>query len=63
MKTKSFAYDNLDGVPAWVVIENAIESLVKNGDLVEKTHRRYLVGLLVKSLEDKGMLTVRAIAK
>jgi len=63
MKTKSFAYDNLDGVPAWVVVENAIEDLVKNGDLVEKTDRRLLVGLLVKRLEDKGMLTTRAITK
>jgi len=63
MKKKSFAYDNLDGVPVWVVIENTIESLVKNGDLVEKTDRRHLVGLLVKSLEEKGMLTTRAIMK
>jgi len=63
MKINTFPYEDFEGVPAWAVVEKAIESLVNNNDLVEKTDRRYVVGLLVKRLHEKGMLTTQAVLK
>ncbi len=57
MKTKKNAYQEFEGLPAWAVIEQAIESLVQNKDLIEQTDRRYIVGLLVRRLNEKEMLT------
>jgi hypothetical protein len=60
MKTREFPYRELEPTPAWRVVEEAMERLVRNNDLLEQTDRRYIVGLLVNSLHEKGMLTAEA---
>lgn len=50
-------YEGLKGLPAWKVLEAAIEDLVKNDDIEERTQRDYIVGYLVKVLSNSGFLT------
>jgi hypothetical protein len=57
MKTKTFPYEEFERVPAWAILEQAIASLVRNKDLVEQTDRRYIVGFLIKKLNENGILT------
>lgn len=47
-------YKNLD---EWHAIENAIADLVDNQDLVESTNRDYIVGYIIKCLDDKQLLS------
>lgn len=62
MKTGNFPYQKFEGAPAWAVVDQAVEDLVQNRDLIEQTHRRYVVGFLISSLKKKGMLTSQALA-
>lgn len=47
-----FPYEYLRHSPYWATLEEGIEELVKNGDLRELTERDYVVGYLVKCLEE-----------
>ena len=63
MKSNNFAYQEFEGNRVWAVIDQAIEGLVRNNDLIEHTDRRYVVGLLIRRLNEKGMLTAQAVQK
>ncbi|PTX95070.1 hypothetical protein DB345_12295 [Spartobacteria bacterium LR76] len=47
-------YDEFKKDLAWPIIEAAIEDLVLNEDLVERTGRQRIVGYLVKKLSEQG---------
>ena len=36
----------------WRAVDNAVRDLVSNGDLVEKTNRKYIVGYICKVLAE-----------
>jgi hypothetical protein len=36
----------LEGTPIWIAVASAIDDLVQNDDLVERTARNYIVGYL-----------------
>lgn len=55
MKTTNFPYEAFEGSPAWMVVETAIRDLVENKDLIEQTDRRYVVGLIVERLNERGL--------
>lgn len=43
-------YDHPKKHPAWQVIDSAIEELIENDDLAEKTEREYIVGYVLEQL-------------
>jgi hypothetical protein len=47
-------YEQYESTPAWSVIETAVAELVKNGDLEEKTDRRYIVGYLCQKMANQN---------
>ena len=63
MKPDTFPYSEFQNTPAWEVLENAIERLVINNDLVERTNRRYIVGSILKTLNENKMLSAVAVLK
>ena len=48
-----FPYEKYQGSDLWKTIERAIADLVRNGDLEEKTSRKYIVGYLCKKLSSR----------
>lgn len=46
---------------AWRAIEEAIDVLVDNDDIVEKTRRDYIVGLICEKL--RGIVTAQSMQK
>ena len=56
MKFKEFPYKKFQTTEAWKAVDSAIEQLVKNKDLTETTARRYIVGLILKQLDDNKLL-------
>jgi hypothetical protein len=56
MKFKEFPYKKFQATEAWSVVDDAVEQLVKNKDLVETTARRYIVGFILKQLDDSKLL-------
>jgi len=44
-------YETQKGTPVWRIVDNAINDLVKNKDLVETTHRDYIVGYICEKLQ------------
>lgn len=56
MTSNEFPYHNFQSHPAWGAVDRAIEKLVDNSDLIEQTHRRYIVGYIVKELSENGLL-------
>jgi hypothetical protein len=56
MKFKEFPYKKLQATKAWSIVDGAIEQLVENKDLVETTARRYIVGFILKQLNDNKLL-------
>jgi hypothetical protein len=58
MKTKSkeFSYKQLQVTETWGVVDSAIKQLAENKDLVETTDRRYIVGFILKQLDDNKLL-------
>ncbi len=44
-------YKEFEKTETWKILENAIGDLVGNGDLIEKTDRKYLVGYICKLLD------------
>jgi hypothetical protein len=59
MKTTHFPYEAFEGSPAWIIVETAIRDLVENKDLIEQTDRRYVVGLIVERLNERGLSAKR----
>jgi hypothetical protein len=43
-------YKKHEGTPNWALLSRAIDDLVANGDLEEKTNRVYVVGYLCQAL-------------
>jgi hypothetical protein len=56
---KPTVYAEFEGSPAWAVIEKVIADLVENQDLVELTHRGYIIGYTVKALSEADLLAKR----
>ena len=52
---KKFQYGKFEGTRAWKILDSAVHDLVENGDLEERTPRRYVVGYLVESLMKGGI--------
>ena len=50
-----FPYENLRHTGIWQVVDNAIENLVTNEDIEEKTHRDYIVGYLCEQIMESGV--------
>ncbi|CAN5665990.1 hypothetical protein BH09VER1_BH09VER1_01090 [soil metagenome] len=51
-KQQGSPYGHLEELPEWSVLEKALGDLVKNRDLIEQTPRSYIVGYLVKALQE-----------
>ena len=49
MKTKH-PYLKLESTRTWQFVSKAIDDLVKNGDIEEKTRREYIIGYICKFL-------------
>jgi hypothetical protein len=56
MKPKEFPYKKFQATEAWKIVDHAIEELVENKDLTETTARRYIVGFILKQLDDNKLL-------
>jgi hypothetical protein len=56
---KPTVYAEFEGSPAWAVVDKVISDLVENQDLVEQTHRHYIVGYTVKALSEAELLAKR----
>ena len=56
MNSEKFPYRHLESLPAWDVVDQAVEKLVCNDDLVETTARRNIVGFIVNELSVSGLL-------
>jgi hypothetical protein len=48
--SSTYPYEMYRGTRVWKVVEKAINDLVDNKDLVEKTPRDYIVGYMCKKL-------------
>jgi hypothetical protein len=59
MSRKSHPYEDLEKLPAWKVINKAVDDLSRNGDLEEQTARAYIVGYILKKLSEAGALAPR----
>jgi len=46
-------YAAYEGTRNWKVLDHAIDELVTNSDLIERTDRAYIVGFLCKALDMK----------
>ena len=51
-------YEKLEGTPIWIAIAAAIDDLVQNDDVVERTARNYIVGYLSQRIvnERQGVI-------
>jgi hypothetical protein len=49
-------YQEYEDTPAWDVIDEGISALVANQDIKELTHRRNIVGYLVKRLVEAKVI-------
>jgi len=45
-------YKEFEGTATWKILDHAIQSLVENDDLQERTDRAYIVGSLCKALAE-----------
>jgi hypothetical protein len=54
--TAEFPYRNARTHPAWAVIEQALQDLAANNDLELRTPPRYVIGYLIESLVNRGLL-------
>ena len=55
-KFKEFPYNQFQATETWSVVDNAIKQLAENKDLVETTDRRYIVGFILKQLDNNKLL-------
>jgi hypothetical protein len=52
-------YIEFEGTKAWKVLDAELSTLVGNGDVIEQTDRRYIVGSLCKALAQEGIESCR----
>jgi len=52
MVSDDYPYQQYEGTHNWKIVEHAINDLVENGDLIERTNRRYVVGYICKLLAE-----------
>jgi len=52
MKSNEFPYKDLVDSEMWIIIEKAIADLVKNGDIIEQTQRKYIIAYITKKVTD-----------
>jgi len=53
-----FPYEEFKTTHIWEVLDKAIQDLVDNSDIEEKTDRSYIVGYLCKTLVASGNVNV-----
>ncbi len=46
-------YENFESLRAWAILDKALDDLVKNRDIEEKTRRELIVGFLCKRLRSE----------
>lgn len=56
-KPPATPYYKYKQLKAWHVIEGAITDLVDNQDLKESTNRDYIIGYIIKCLDNKQLLS------
>jgi hypothetical protein len=49
-------YQQYEGSSAWNVLDKGISDLKANGDLAEMTERRYIVGYLLRLLDESNLI-------
>lgn len=52
MPSNDYPYQKYEATKNWEVVERAVNALVENGDLIEQTNRKYIVGYICKLLDD-----------
>ena len=52
-------YDEYKTTPAWSVVEKALDELVDNQDIVFQTVPDYVIGYIVKKLEESKKRPIR----
>jgi hypothetical protein len=50
----SHPYKHFENTPLWIIINKAIEDLVENNDIEEKTPREYIVGYISKLIKESN---------
>jgi len=50
-------YDSYQGTQTWSLLNSGLNDLVGNRDLIEQTHRDYIVGYLCKVLSEGARRT------
>jgi hypothetical protein len=58
--TNKFPYTKFESTIIWNVVNQAVDDLVDNTDIEEKTDRRYIVGYLCKALFEAGAFDLNA---
>ena len=51
-----YPYKLFETKKIWKIVNKAIDDLVKNQDIKETTHRRYIVGYICKLLSEAGAI-------
>ena len=51
-----YPYSELENTKSWNVVDQAINDLILNGDLEEKTSRKYIVGYIVQCITNNDIL-------
>jgi hypothetical protein len=49
-------YDQFKPLPAWTVVDQAVNDLIENNDVIEQTLHYYVVGYIVKALSEADLL-------
>ena len=55
-----FPYEKFESTIIWNVVDRAIDDLVNNTDIEEKTDRGYIVGYLCKILFEAGLINLNS---
>lgn len=56
-------YHDFEGTAVWLALEKAIVELVENQDIREMTPREYVVGYLIKKLNEAGLLKITVTSR
>jgi hypothetical protein len=55
--TSQHPYVQFEGTKVWQIIDAELSALVKNGDVIEQTDRRYIIGSFCKALATEEAAT------
>ena len=50
-----FPYEKFKSNKIWNVVDRAVDNLVENNDIEERTNREYIIGFLCKTLCEAGL--------